>query len=160
MNVKIRKMNFLDFFRMKRVKNDMPDIAGNFGNLIISENKTTTDIFKRFYETTNIFLSLISLKLAFSKYIVFLAENIDVVGILFLQTEDKEVNLGIVIDKDFRGMGIGKKLMEKAFEWSKENNKDLRLCAYEQNKIALNFYKKLGFKTTKKLYFMKKEVKK
>lgn len=159
MEIKIRRMTLRDFFAMKRVENDVPDIAGNFGNLIVSESRTTTDKFKRFYETFNIFLSLISLRLAFSKYIIFLAENKGVIGILFLQIENDELNLGLVIDRKFRGIGMGKKLMQKATEYARKDGRDLKLCVYEKNEIALNFYKKLGFKTTKKLLFMKKEVK-
>lgn len=158
MVTEIRRMRFKDFFTMRRIKNDVPGIAGNFGNLIKSKNKTTTDKFKRFYETFNIFLSLISMKLAFSKYIIFVAEDRYVVGVLFLQIENDELNLGVVIDKEFRGIGIGKRLMDKAIEYAKKNNMDLKLCVYEENKTAINFYRKLGFETTKKLYFMKKEV--
>ena len=159
MSVEIRKMKLIDFFTMKRIENDKPDVVDGFGNLIKEKSKYTADKFKRFYETVNIFLSLISLKLAFSKYIIFLAiQKNNVVGLLFLEIRKDDVNLGIFVKKENRSSGIGKKLMENAIRWSMKKKKNIKLCVWEHNKVALEFYKKNGFKTTKKLYFMEKVI--
>lgn len=55
---------------------------------------------------------------------------------------------GIVIDKDFRGEGIGKILMDLIIKEAKSRIKDLkiiRLEVYGNNFIAQNLYKKMGF---------------
>lgn len=57
-------------------------------------------------------------------------------------------NLGIAILRDYRGMGIGEKLMEKALEVAKEELglKMVTLTIYEDNEIAIRLYRKLEFK--------------
>lgn len=55
---------------------------------------------------------------------------------------------GIIIDKDFRGDGIGKILMEQVIKEAKKNMKNLKIITLEvfgSNSIAQNLYKKLGF---------------
>jgi len=57
----------------------------------------------------------------------------------------------IVIDVNHQGKGFGKLLMEKAFEYFKENNVNhIGLWVGKDNKQAIKFYKKLGFKITGK----------
>lgn len=60
-----------------------------------------------------------------------------------------EIN-GLVIDKDYRGRGIGKILIEKAKQWAREKGNDtLRLRCNVKRKEAHLFYYRLGFKETK-----------
>ena len=57
---------------------------------------------------------------------------------------------GLIVDERFRGHGIGKKLIEKVKQWSKENgNKTLRLRTNMIRKDAHLFYQHLGFKEIK-----------
>lgn len=62
---------------------------------------------------------------------------------------EKHIGLfGLVIAKDFRDQGIGKKLMELVESESKKNLPNLkviRLEVYYSNEIARNLYKKMGF---------------
>ena len=56
---------------------------------------------------------------------------------------------GISLSKDFRGRGLGKKLMELVLEESKKNLKNLRILDLEcfaNNSIACDLYKSFGFK--------------
>ena len=56
---------------------------------------------------------------------------------------------GIVLDKDFRGDGIGKILMNLTIEESKKNLKGLKTIVLEcfaDNIIGQSLYKKMGFK--------------
>jgi len=58
-------------------------------------------------------------------------------------------DFGITIAKEFRGEGIGKKLMELVIQKSIENIEGLKIITLEvfaNNPIALPLYKKLGFK--------------
>ena len=57
-------------------------------------------------------------------------------------------NFGISVALEFRGQGLGQKIMELTIEESVKNLLELQIIDLEifsQNKIALNLYKKLGF---------------
>ena len=65
---------------------------------------------------------------------------------------------GVIVDEKFRGHGIGKLLIEKVKQWSKETgNKTLRLRCNMIRKEAHLFYQHLGFKEIKeqKVFEMK-----
>lgn len=50
------------------------------------------------------------------------------------------------VDAVYRGMGINQKIIAKLVDWSKNQNLDeIRLEVYNENKIALNAYLKVGF---------------
>ncbi|MCD7034538.1 GNAT family N-acetyltransferase [Metabacillus sp. GX 13764] len=55
--------------------------------------------------------------------------------------------LGIVISKEFTGLGLGRILMERLIEWTKQNGvtKRISLVTREDNIPAIALYKKLGF---------------
>jgi len=56
-----------------------------------------------------------------------------------------EIN-GLVVEEQFRGRGVGKMLIEKAKEWSKNKGVNkLRLRCNVKRKEALLFYQKIGF---------------
>lgn len=60
-------------------------------------------------------------------------------------------NFGIVIRREFRSQGLGKKLATKIIEFCKnERIQKIHLTVMAHNKPALNFYKKLGFKIKKR----------
>ncbi len=48
---------------------------------------------------------------------------------------------------EFKGQGLGKKLIQKAFEWLGSELK-IRLVVVEYNSRAIEFYKKMGFRET------------
>ena len=65
---------------------------------------------------------------------------------------------GLIVDERYRGRGIGKLLIEKVKQWSKETgNKALRLRCNMTRKEAHLFYQHLGFKEIKeqKVFEMK-----
>jgi ribosomal protein S18 acetylase RimI-like enzyme len=51
----------------------------------------------------------------------------------------------IVVHPEFQGNGLGKMLMEKAAEFAKEMNRDIGLFVHEDNKPAINLYKKMNY---------------
>ncbi|USS41714.1 GNAT family N-acetyltransferase [Thermococcus aggregans] len=55
-----------------------------------------------------------------------------------------------VIDKDYQGKSVGKKLMEKALEYLSKYNDKIELWVGEKNTKAIEFYKKYGFKVAGK----------
>jgi len=57
---------------------------------------------------------------------------------------------GLIVDEEYRAQGIGKLLIEKVKQWSKETgNKTLRLRCNMIRKEAHLFYRHLGFKEIK-----------
>lgn len=55
-------------------------------------------------------------------------------------------NFGIVVRREFRGQGLGKKMATKIIELCKnEGIQKIHLTVMAHNKSAINFYKKLGF---------------
>lgn len=54
--------------------------------------------------------------------------------------------ISIAVDKDYRGKGIGKKLLKETIEnLAKMEVKRIRIEVRESNEIAINLYKKFGF---------------
>ena len=63
---------------------------------------------------------------------------------------------GLIVDEKLRGRGIGKLLIEKVKQWSKETgNKTLRLRCNMTRKEAHLFYQHLGFKKSKSKKFLR-----
>lgn len=61
-----------------------------------------------------------------------------------------------VID-DYRNKGIGKNLINKFYEWCKDNNiKIVEISVFKNNISAYNLYKKIGYEVEE--YKMKKEL--
>lgn len=53
----------------------------------------------------------------------------------------------MIVDKEFRGKGIGEKLTKKFLEWCKLKKADcISVNASIQNEKGINFYRKMGFK--------------
>lgn len=61
--------------------------------------------------------------------------------------------IGILVEKNYRGIGLGKLLMKKIIEVAKKDPeiKVLTLSVFPVNKVAMNLYKKLRFKIIAKL---------
>ena len=67
-------------------------------------------------------------------------------------------SLGVIVQMNFRDLGIGFNLIDKAIRESKRLNKEkIILSSFLDNERALFLYKKIGFKTTgirKKQFYM------
>lgn len=62
-------------------------------------------------------------------------------------TENDQALKGIYVDAAYQGQGIGKLLMDAAFEHHRfQEAENVYLCVWEQNKPAYNFYLSYGFK--------------
>ena len=85
--------------------------------------------------------------------VLFLIVNEKVMGIcgidLLDKTENHVAKLGLSIDQELRGQGLGEKLIISTMEESKNNLNKLQIIKLEvkkPNNIAIKLYKKLGFK--------------
>ena len=76
------------------------------------------------------------------------------VGCLLLEKYEDGILLNeLYLDKNYRGKGIGTNILNNILN----NNSKVYLWVYKENILALNLYKKLGFKikeTTETRYFM------
>ena len=70
------------------------------------------------------------------------------VSLLNEKTKGHVSELGISLIKDIRGRGLGEKLLRKIIEKAQKELKIkiVTLYAYSKNKVAINLYKKVGFK--------------
>jgi RimJ/RimL family protein N-acetyltransferase len=79
----------------------------------------------------------------------------------YLGMSQHAVDLGINIIGDFRGIGIGKAMMDYMIGWAKEKGYEkIMLSVFSTNQRAINLYKKFGFKIEgmkKKEYMMNGE---
>jgi ribosomal protein S18 acetylase RimI-like enzyme len=96
----------------------------------------------------------ISQKLVDKNYLVFCAyERTNPVGFVEIQflSHDAIARLSAVfVEKDFRHKSVATKLVRKAFfECKKRDFNHIFLLVKENNKVAKEFYKKLGFKFEK-----------
>lgn len=76
-----------------------------------------------------------------------------IIGITDIKMNDKVAShegvFGITVAKEFRGKGVGKKLMELVFEEAEKNIPQLRIVTlgvFGDNPLAHGMYKKFGFK--------------
>jgi RimJ/RimL family protein N-acetyltransferase len=76
----------------------------------------------------------------------------EIIGIATINSSQKDRTkhvgtLGIVITDKFKGLGLGKVLMNELLEWARQNGitKKISLVTNENNTRAIELYKKLGF---------------
>ena len=89
--------------------------------------------------------------------IIFVAEKGEVVGYVYTTIEKEPddliaipyVNVNeLVVKKKYRRLKIGKAMMEKVYEWARQNGLNvIQLAVWEFNRAGVNFYKKLGYET-------------
>lgn len=78
--------------------------------------------------------------------------NDEVVGWIAFQSENRKRmfhkgSFGVMIRKNFRGMGIGKELIEALLDWAEANPliEKVSLGVFSTNNRAISLYKRLGF---------------
>ncbi|MFA5730016.1 MAG: GNAT family protein [Candidatus Paceibacterota bacterium] len=70
------------------------------------------------------------------------------ISLIDKETKGHVGELGISLIKEIRGRGLGEKLLRKIIEKARKELKIkiITLYAYSKNKVAINLYKKVGFK--------------
>lgn len=87
-------------------------------------------------------------------------ENDKVLGYIYIEVEeefDEATVEFLAVDKECRNKGVGYRLLNKGLEWifSFKSIEHIKLCAVSSNKVAINLYKKNGFKTEEELKWFK-----
>ena len=66
---------------------------------------------------------------------------------------------GLVVDKAYRGRGIGKLLMARAEDWAREQDcGEIRVRSNVIREHAHNFYQKIGYENTKTQFTFRKRL--
>lgn len=109
----------------------------------IDENLVTNNYYQIVYKKEN------------NKLFIAVDNNM-ILGYIFIKITNPRLNAelykeaiidALYVDKEYRNKGIATKLIEKAKEYSKENNaKKISISVIKDNQKALNLYNKLGFK--------------
>ncbi len=69
----------------------------------------------------------------------------------FLKNKSYSYIAEFIVKKEHRKQGLGRKLMEKAYNWSLSKGiREIMLEVYEKNEEAINFYRNIGFSTSKR----------
>lgn len=109
-------------------------------------NKEFRELYKKWIEN--------SIKGRVANHILVFKNNSNViVGFVTLSSENNKSNIGLIaVDDEFRGKGVGSKLIFASKFFSKNNNsKKLLVATQLDNKAACNFYLKNGFETKEKV---------
>lgn len=151
-NIKIRKISQSDLKRVREFQ--------KYINSLIEEEAMILLKKKKGYKEEEKWLKEELKNVKNKKEIMLIAEdNNKIVGISAIKLREERQNhigeLGISIKKEYRGMGLGKKLMAKVLELARKElrprPKIIRLSVLSENKIAQNLYKKFGFKIVAKI---------
>ncbi len=96
---------------------------------------------------------------------VFVAEDSTVIGWLHiaitgpLESEPFAEIRGVIVKKEFRGKGIGTRLINIGEEWAKNKGcGKLRVRTNTKRKETIDYYKKIGFELKKKQEIFDKEI--
>lgn len=118
--------------------------------------KLHEDVFKDTYLNGKKIISRVN---SFRKIFV-KKENDKVLGYIYIEVEEEFCEATVeflAVDKECRNKGIGYRLLNKGLEWifSFKCIEHIKLCATSSNKVAINLYKKNGFKTEAELKWFK-----
>jgi len=150
--MKIRKATINDFEKLKAIKLESKK----------DEMKYSVSL-KPLIKTIDIYFEYFKAELKKKNSAVFIAEDKKPIGII-IATYFKPLRISkfarkgyvsnLYVQKTHRNKGIGKKLLQISLKWLKENKvKYVSLEIHLENKFALDFYFKSGFKSyTTKLH--------
>jgi phosphinothricin acetyltransferase len=139
---------------------------------LITEKEFTVNLqtqLTELYKQLNAELTQLNLTTILSKYnttdVVICLEDDVLVGIAMMAkykviSGHKGMIEDVVVSSDYRGKGIGRKLMEKLLEQAeKEKLNDVLLFSGHQRTAAIALYKSLGFKLKESGLYVKKYLK-
>ena len=141
----IRKATIKDFEKLKAIKLESK-----------KDEMKYSDSLKPLGKTINIYFEYFKAELKKKNSSVFIAEEKKPVGII-IATYFKPLRISkfskkgyisnLFVDEEYRNKGVGKKLLNKSLKWLKDNKvKYISLEIHLENKAALKFYRKSGFK--------------
>lgn len=148
--IKIREITFSDLEKAEEFL--------NFFNSLIEEEAMICLNRKKTLEEEKEWLKRVLESIDKKEKVMLVAEdNNKIVGISEVTLEKGRKNhiavFAISVRKEYRGIGLGEKLMSQVLELAEKKlkPKTFYLSVFANNKIAINLYKKLGFKKVAKI---------
>ncbi len=122
-------------------------------NSVISEGEYFIAVSEEFNKTSEQQRDWLRRLLENERETIIVAEmNDEVVGWIAFQSENRKRmshkgSFGVMIRKNFRGMGMGKELIEALLDWAEANPliEKVSLGVFSTNHRAISLYKRLGF---------------
>jgi ribosomal protein S18 acetylase RimI-like enzyme len=143
--MKIREATIKDFEKLKDIKLESKKDEMKYSDSLKPLSKTIDIYFEYFKE-----------ELRKKNSAVFIAEDKKPIGIIIVtyfiplrisKFARKGYVSNLYVQKNHRKKGIGKKLLDTSLKWLKKNKVQyISLEIHLENKNALKFYRKLGFK--------------
>jgi len=159
MNIRIRKASESDYKELQKLIEGITDLHINKYPMIYSKPKSkinNKESIKTIINDKLIFLCLAEVDGRIVGYIQASVRKVTKEPILVPREYIKLDS--IFIQKPFRKIGIGKKLLQGLFSWSKKQRiSSIELNVYDKSKEAIKMYEKYGFKIER--YHMRKEIK-
>ena len=96
----------------------------------------------------------VCITLRLKKYACFVAlKNNRIIGFAYINRFQDHSNLGIMVKEEYQSQGIGSALMREIIK----RERNIKLNVLSDNKKAIEFYTKLGFKHDKTIFGMRLE---
>ncbi|MGE7093245.1 N-acetyltransferase family protein [Lysinibacillus sp. NPDC048646] len=120
---------------------------------VIAEELYLMTTSKEFQQTVAGQKAWIQSKLTNERETIFIAQfHNEIVGWLMFQSPNRQRlshtgTIGMMVHKDYRRYGIGKRLLEELLEWAMKNPyiEKVSLGVFSTNERAIALYKKMGF---------------
>jgi len=149
----------LDKIKIRAIKATDGSLLKEFENKIIAENLLISRKDKRTTEECNLMANHMYQDLEQGRGVVLIAEYQDrIVGLssmFFLRQKSGHIgDFGIMLDKNFRHLGLGFKLSQSLINMGKEKLDGLdliQLGVFAENKPAIKLYENLGFKVVARI---------
>ena len=139
-NIKYRNITLID------IKNNQDNISEFIKTILKFEEKDNSKIQ---IKTLEVLSNMQKYIIDGTANIIGAFDNEKIIGLIWMYKIEKE-NMHInyfCVNKNYRNMGIGRKLLELSKEYAQKNKiKDIELRVSNNNINAANFYKKNGFK--------------
>jgi dTDP-4-amino-4,6-dideoxy-D-galactose acyltransferase len=82
-----------------------------------------------------------------NEVVVYTTEENEIAGVITLGEKNNNADIGIIaVDNNFRGLNIGKALIQEAVNYSiRKNYSSLQVVTQKNNQAACKFYERCGF---------------
>lgn len=144
----IRELHLKDYFALRKLVKGMPEEDMRFFHPSMFNQHGLIDI----VDLAIFLVSLTPLRNLIPKilpqyYVIGYFYSDNLTGFAYLRFRCESASLGIYVDKQYRGRGIGRLLMQNIIDYAKKRKlSHIRLTVHRDNERAIKLYKSHGFK--------------
>ncbi|BCB03663.1 GNAT family N-acetyltransferase [Bacillus sp. KH172YL63] len=140
-------------FHIREVKREDAQAILHIHREVLSENNYFISVLEEFGRTDEEQIDWVQGILANERETLLVAEmNNRIVGWLVFKSQERRRlmhtgSFGVMIQRDFRGRGIGRELIMELLDWAEKNPllEKISLGVFSTNERAISLYKQLGF---------------